>query len=354
MQIDDEDGPNYSTSGSTIELTELHGENYQKWQLIHVMDGCYKIVSIESGMVATAPSSVDAVITQTTYAGNGAQLWKITSAGGGLYRLSPKSNPSYYMAVDSNSSSVKMRASQSDNKDEWLCIRMLPTNGYEIPYSPSAWLGYAENCCNCYAYALNNQVYPETNYLWFKQQMGLYGGLEYSELVEENIYNAVKRDYNEYNDEFGRSLFFERIGRYDICPAGTYKVALTASNNDYHWYRQDADGLWSHKQGTLPVTRTDNSGNLIIDPSIADRGSYVEFLGYYAVTPWNETLLVDGTVYCYFAGYILTYTELMNLLASRQGAQTTGSSWDTSTNEIERLLVDTSVIIYEKERNKTK
>ena len=56
---------------------------------------------------------------------------------------------------------------------------------------------------------------------------------------------------------------------------------------DYHWYRQDSDGIWSHKRGQCPVERTVYSGNLIIDPMLADRGSYTRFLGYYAASPWN-------------------------------------------------------------------
>lgn len=57
---------------------------------------------------------------------------------------------------------------------------------------------------------------------------------------------------------------------------------------DYHWYRQDADGYWSHKQGTTAVKRTDDSGMLITDPETCDRGSYTNFVGYFAVTPWSN------------------------------------------------------------------
>ena len=109
---------------------------------------------------------------------------------------------------------------------------------------------------------------------------------------------------NAYNEDFDTSLTFRRIGRYDVCPAGTYKVALVVSEGDYHWYRQDADGLWSHKRGLNPVERTDYSGKLIIDPYIADRGDYTEFLGYYAVTPWSESFTANGTVYCYVRAFV--------------------------------------------------
>ena len=49
---------------------------------------------------------------------------------------------------------------------------------------------------------------------------------------------------------------------------------------DYHFYRLDSNMLWSHKPGKTPVRNTDNSGNRIVDPRLADRGNYVVFAGY--------------------------------------------------------------------------
>ena len=47
-------------------------------------------------------------------------------------------------------------------------------------------------------------------------------------------------------------------------------------------------GLWSHKPGVTEIRRTDNSNKLIVDPQSCDRGDYTAFVGYYAVTPWNN------------------------------------------------------------------
>jgi hypothetical protein len=52
---------------------------------------------------------------------------------------------------------------------------------------------------------------------------------------------------------------------------------------DYHWYRRDRDGRWSHKPGTDPATNLDNSGNVIVDPRTADRGPYTVFCGCFCV-----------------------------------------------------------------------
>lgn len=163
----------------------------------------------------------------------------------------------------------------------------LPISGYELEYNPSIWQG-ATMINNCYAYALNNQVYPGTNEIWFKQQPGQYSNTNYHPLTKAILKNAVTQDFAKYNKDYGTNLIFKEVGKYSFVPKGSYKVALVSFSGDYHWYRQDADGYWSHKPGRTAVRRTDNSGNLIIDPETCDRGLYTNFLGFYAVTPWNN------------------------------------------------------------------
>lgn len=68
------------------------------------------------------------------------------------------------------------------------------------------------------------------------------------------------------------------------CHPCHHRVALVmAPGDDYHWYRQDADGTWSHKPGGTNARNTDNSGNPIYSPETADRGSYTQFCGYFCV-----------------------------------------------------------------------
>lgn len=122
MQIDD--SVSSSTNGAILELWGIDAENHQKWTFDYVSGEYYKIVSVESGKVLTAPSAVNDSITQANYTGASTQLWKITTAADGIYRLSPKSNPSYYMSAGTgvlleNGRNVELRTSQSDGKDEW-------------------------------------------------------------------------------------------------------------------------------------------------------------------------------------------------------------------------------------------
>lgn len=46
---------------------------------------------------------------------------------------------------------------------------------------------------------------------------------------------------------------------------------------DYHFYRLDSDGYFSHKPGQTAARNVDNSGAMIRDPRVADRGPYTEF-----------------------------------------------------------------------------
>jgi hypothetical protein len=59
-------------------------------------------------------------------------------------------------------------------------------------------------------------------------------------------------------------------------------VALALSTTgrfgpDFHWYRQDDDGCWSHKVGGDPPTNCDDSFNAITNPKHCDRGEYDTF-----------------------------------------------------------------------------
>lgn len=164
----------------------------------------------------------------------------------------------------------------------------LPLSGYENLYDYLNWGDPIRSNSNCYAYAICNQVYPGTNNLWFKQQPGEYANVSCFPFTKQNLVTAVQADFAKYNLDYNLNLTFQEVSKDTICPAGTYKVALVAYPGDYHWYRQDADGYWSHKPGTTPVTNLDESGDLITDPAFADRGNYTNFLGYFAVTPWGN------------------------------------------------------------------
>jgi hypothetical protein len=61
---------------------------------------------------------------------------------------------------------------------------------------------------------------------------------------------------------------------------GWYVAVVLWPGVDYHWYRQDKTGCWSHKPGSTAARNVDNSGKTISDPKTADRGPYTIFCTY--------------------------------------------------------------------------
>jgi len=63
---------------------------------------------------------------------------------------------------------------------------------------------------------------------------------------------------------------------------------------DYHWYIYNAsDKSWWHKRGENNPQNTDNSGNVITDPTSTDcdMKQYNEFVGYFNIIPQTKTEL---------------------------------------------------------------
>ena len=85
-----------------------------------------------------------------------------------------------------------------------------------------------------------------------------------------------------------------------MCPPGYSKVALVVHNGtDYHWYRQDKGGLWSHKDGSNPVKDFDASNQKIFNPQNCDRDygkdlNYKQFCGFFCVNREEAPNLGQG------------------------------------------------------------
>lgn len=205
----------------------------------------------------------------------------------------------------------------NDNNRGRICIGKLafyesnynlPLSGSELDYKPELWNNkitsqflwfkkYVYQYTNCYSYALNAQINPSSNALE-PMHPGQASGkkISYEDLTETNkVLDAIRGDADVLG--FG----FIEINANESCPDGMYKVALVIDNQyspgdnayyDYHWYRQNSDGTWSHKPGTNKVTNMDYSEQIIMDPRICNRNAglglnYNLFVGFYAVTPLN-------------------------------------------------------------------
>ncbi|MCP4250858.1 MAG: hypothetical protein GY778_27790, partial [bacterium] len=80
------------------------------------------------------------------------------------------------------------------------------------------------------------------------------------------------------------------------CSECRHQVALVIDpGEDYHWYRKDRDGRWSHKPGSTAATNLDNSGAIITDPRTADRGGYTVFCSCFCVNKENVAIAGSRT-----------------------------------------------------------
>ena len=116
---------NSALGDDIVELRSFNGYDNQKWSIEYLHNGYYKIISVETGKALTAPNSVNEALTHENYVADAEQMWKITTAENNLFKFSPASDPSYYMAagdtiLSSNGLNVEMRSSRSDYKDEWV------------------------------------------------------------------------------------------------------------------------------------------------------------------------------------------------------------------------------------------
>lgn len=132
-------------------------------------------------------------------------------------------------------------------------------------YNPSLWNApNVQPYNNCYNYA-NDQI---TNTF---AQTGLAYGIQMQTIACPDVDLAARAD-----GLVGVLSFSNPLG-----PGQGWYVALVVwPGLDYHWYRQDQNGCWSHKPGPAAARNTDNSGNAITDPKFCDRGPYVDFCTY--------------------------------------------------------------------------
>ena len=153
-------------------------------------------------------------------------------------------------------------------------------NGSEPEFNPKKWNDNLKikKTHNCYAYMLD---YIDKSFK-SKPQPGYNNG--YSHLSDGDIrscdkmFERIKAD----NPSFLKSSL------YEPCPKGYRKGYLaldTTEDTDYHFYRLDANGKWSHKPGATEAQDKNSSGKPIVAPHLADRTSsshnYSTSCGYF-------------------------------------------------------------------------
>jgi hypothetical protein len=164
---------------------------------------------------------------------------------------------------------------QCINEVQTMCGKSCASHRCTTPsYSPGFWNDTfaVRNENNCYNYATNTRTDTRAT-------PGLASGQEYGEATVSNVKRAA------INDGLIESTASA------ACTGGRTKVAMVikptstgfTDPKDHHWYRRDASGTWSHKQGSSPATNLDAAGQPITNPETAARGLYTQFGGYFCV-----------------------------------------------------------------------
>lgn len=184
-----------------------------------------------------------------------------------------------------------------------------PRSGAEPPYEPQRWNTDPAiyRSLNCYAYAAN-YLDPATiekcrrnnskDCRGFFPQPGARSGARNAlNARERRNCPSVEALMRSDIPELTRSSFHER------CPQGSSKIALVShKGEDYHFYRQDADGMWSHKDGSNKVKNFDALKRRIFNPEFAARDyrhagsdlNYSDFCGFYCVPRDRPIQLAQG------------------------------------------------------------
>lgn len=155
------------------------------------------------------------------------------------------------------------------------CSRTSPLSGYEPKYEPSRWNSRKElrETHNCFAYAMNvhdpkqvrDCLQNKDCNVPFHQPGSASGHPGFRTRKLKTCPDMVARLLGD-NPSMKMTTFTGK------CPAHTSKIALVVDpDEDYHFFRQDSNGLWSHKPGGTAVTNLDANHKLIYDPALASR-----------------------------------------------------------------------------------
>lgn len=134
-----------------------------------------------------------------------------------------------------------------------------------IPNQSTRWGSGRTSVGNCWRYARDNPMaFPA-----FEDHDPFPGGTDPGGVV-------TCEQFTRYLEKAGAV----KVKKDEQCPVGQIKIAAVLSGtvikdgapwNDYHFYREDTPGKWSHKRGDSAATRLDASGKEITDPETANR-----------------------------------------------------------------------------------
>jgi hypothetical protein len=137
-------------------------------------------------------------------------------------------------------------------------------------YAPAIWNeAQMTMWANCYAYALNFRPTAEN---WFPEP------------GDRAVMPSPRTIHHLFNKAVEDGLL-PVLAENAVPVEGYYLVALfeSAKGENWHWYRQDAEGSWSHKDGQTHVRDTDADCRKITDPRQARWYNAEDFVSFFYV-----------------------------------------------------------------------
>jgi len=173
-----------------------------------------------------------------------------------------------------------------------FCPSKSPISGYEPEFNPAIYNKHkgVKESLNCFAYAFDWRHLPKTKKctknscpIPFPQPGRASGYPKWSKVKGKRCPDLMARLLGDVPDL--KITSFEKK-----CPSKTSKIALVVDEDeDYHFYRQDSNGYWSHKPGATEVTHLDATNRPIYNPELASRHyldsnlNYDQFCSYLCV-----------------------------------------------------------------------
>jgi len=191
---------------------------------------------------------------------------------------------------------------QITSKDKPIKITLLPDNPI---FEPDQWNngGAVQGSTNCYAYAMNSRL---GHTIGVTPQPGRKSATPAGPVTCSEVKRRVLADSTSLSNNI-----LEAKGDTPPEKEGYYLVALVTTKvptdkidnkkkqyymADYHWYRRDRDGFWSHKPGTTPVIWHDAKNKRIQDPKKCNRRTV--YPGGVTIGGNLYDLIIDYTNFC--------------------------------------------------------
>jgi len=180
-------------------------------------------------------------------------------------------------------------------------VKLSPKSGSEPEYDPHKWndTPKIKDNHNCYSYAVD-KINPHRK---GKPQPGYFSGYEH---IGDDEY-----DCKAFHGRLSSDLPSMYLTSFEQpCKKGFHKAFMAIDDKkeeqDYHFYREDKTGLWSHKPGATDVIDIDASGKKINNPLSANRNyqyyKYKKPCFFFCVNPklgdvYSKTITTKKTIF---------------------------------------------------------